>query len=81
MEKEIEELTFDPEYDLKCKLDTMTIEDLKELFCDKESVIQELLSIRNDLYNKLPVGDIDSFELIKIIKIHIERIDKLIKSL
>ena len=41
---------------------------------------KKLEQVRNELYNKLPSGEIDSFELIKIIKSHIDELDKIIEA-
>jgi hypothetical protein len=36
-----------------------------------------LSKARNELYDKLPTGDIDAFELLKLIKIHLQKLDVL----
>jgi hypothetical protein len=38
----------------------------------------ELVNLRNELYDQLPTGEVNAFELIKIINNHINRIDELI---
>ena len=38
------------------------------------SYIDEL---RNDLYDKLPIGDVDAFEILKVIKNHLQKLDAL----
>jgi hypothetical protein len=40
-----------------------------------EDVIEQIRAMRDELYDKLPTGDIAAFELIKIIKEHIQNID------
>lgn len=44
-----------------------------------ELIIEELEILRNELYNNMPTGKVDSFELIRIIKNHIEEIDVILK--
>ncbi len=39
-----------------------------------------LMTLRNNLYNALPTGDSSLFEFIKVIKSHIEEIDRLLKN-
>ena len=41
----------------------------------------KLIELRNDLYNSLPVGKIDAFELTLIISAHLKRFDEFIDSL
>lgn len=41
------------------------LDDFKEL----------ILGLRDDLYEKLPTGDVDAFALIKLIKEHIKQLD------
>jgi len=38
--------------------------------------VEIIRALRDELYEKLPSGDIDPFKLIKIIKAHIEEIDE-----
>ena len=38
------------------------------------SYIDEL---RNDLYDKLPIGDVDAFEILKVVKNHLQKLDEL----
>ena len=40
----------------------------------------ELTEIRNELYNAMPSGQIDAFELIKVISNHLNRLDRFIES-
>jgi hypothetical protein len=42
-----------------------------------ERMYSDLYILRNDLYNKLPTGNVDTFELLKIIKNHIQKLDDL----
>lgn len=39
---------------------------------------EEILEIRNKLYDSLPKGQIDAFELIRLISGHVKRLDKFI---
>ena len=41
--------------------------------------MEELSKLRDDLYEALPSGELDAFELIKIIKSHITKLDELIE--
>lgn len=41
---------------------------------------QRLTDLRNQLYNDLPTGQINSFELIKIIKNHLDELDNFIDN-
>ena len=40
--------------------------------------LSELAKFRNELYEQLPTGKVNAFDLIKIINNHINRIDELI---
>jgi hypothetical protein len=42
-----------------------------------ERMYNSLSKARNELYDKLPTGDIDAFELLKLIKIHLQKLDVL----
>jgi len=42
-----------------------------------ERMYSSLSKARNELYDKLPTGDIDAFELLKLIKIHLQKLDDL----
>jgi hypothetical protein len=42
-----------------------------------ERMYSDLYILRNDLYNKLPTSNVDTFELLKIIKNHIQKLDDL----
>lgn len=37
----------------------------------------DLSELRNDLYNKLPISDVDAFEILKVIKNHLQKLDVL----
>lgn len=37
----------------------------------------DLSELRNDLYDKLPIGDVDAFEILKVIKNHLQKLDAL----
>ena len=39
---------------------------------------EDVMKLRNKLYAQLPTGEVDAFELLKIIKNHIEELDELI---
>ena len=41
----------------------------------------ELLEARNKLYEALPTGNIDAFELLRAVNIHLKRLDKIIDSI
>lgn len=41
-------------------------------------ILDELTQLRDELYNNLPTGKLDAFELIKVVKKHIEELDSLI---
>ena len=41
--------------------------------------MEELSKLRDDLYEALPSGELDAFELIKLIKNHITKLDELIE--
>lgn len=47
---------------------------------ERERLIDELKKMNDQFYESIPVGKVDSFELIKVIKSHYEETDKLIKS-
>lgn len=49
------------------------------MYQNKKAVLDEIKLIRNDLYDNLPVGSVDGFTLLRIIKEHINRLDELIK--
>ena len=38
---------------------------------------RDLSELRNDLYNKLPISDVDAFEILKVIKNHLQKLDVL----
>jgi hypothetical protein len=40
-------------------------------------MFSSLSQLRNELYDKLPTGDVDTFELLKLIKIHLQKLDDL----
>jgi len=40
-----------------------------------------LINLRNELYENLPSGDVDGFELIKVIKKHIKNLDNIINTI
>jgi hypothetical protein len=42
-----------------------------------ERMFSSLSQLRNELYDKLPTGDVDAFELLKLIKIHLQKLDDL----
>jgi hypothetical protein len=42
-----------------------------------ERMYSSLFKLRNELYDTLPTGDIDAFELLKLIKIHLQKLDDL----
>lgn len=42
----------------------------------KSELLKDINKLRDELYNKLPVGDLDAFNLIRIIKCHINRLDE-----
>jgi hypothetical protein len=42
-----------------------------------DRMFSRLSKARNELYDKLPIGDIDAFELLKLIKIHLQKLDDL----
>ena len=48
-----------------------------------EDPVQEyasLLTVRNNLYEALPTGNIDPFELIKVINTHIQKLDIILEA-
>jgi len=45
-----------------------------------EKMYNSLSELRNELYDKLPTGDVDAFELLKLIKIHLQKLDDLCGS-
>jgi hypothetical protein len=42
-----------------------------------ERMYSNLSKARNELYDALPVGDIDAFELLKLVQIHLQKLDDL----
>ena len=42
-----------------------------------ERMYSDLSELRNDLYDKLPIGDVDAFEILKVIKNHLQKLDAL----
>ena len=53
--------------------------ELLELKIDGVDVLKQIEDIktsRNNLYDALPIGEIDAFDLIKVIKKHITELDK-----
>ena len=44
------------------------------------TLTEKIESARNELYNKLPSGEVHAFELIEIIKKHIETLDEIIEE-
>ena len=42
-----------------------------------ERMYRDLEILKNDLYTKLPTGNVDTFELLKIIKNHLQKLDDL----
>lgn len=67
---------------MECTNGTNLNEEVKPVTLTVEKILKlrlamvELDNIRNDLYDKLPTGDIGAFELIKLIKAHINKLDK-----
>lgn len=60
----------------------MDKEDFKQAFSEiakwqAERMYSDLSELRNDLYDKLPIGDIDAFEILKVIKNHLQKLDAL----
>jgi hypothetical protein len=45
-----------------------------------ERMYNSLSELRNELYDKLPTGNVDVFELLKLIKIHLQKLDDLCGS-
>ena len=45
-----------------------------------EFKVAGLLELRNNLYDNLPVGEVNSFDLLKIIRNHLDRLDKIIDN-
>ena len=43
----------------------------------KERMYSSLSELRNELYDTLPTGNLDAFELLTLIKNHLQKIDKL----
>ena len=43
-----------------------------------KKMYSELANLRNELYNQLPTGEVNAFDLIKIINNHIKKLDELI---
>jgi len=43
----------------------------------KKALIEEIIIIRNELYDDLPTANVDAFELIKLIKSHIAKLDNI----
>jgi len=52
--------------------------DMKEEWLRVCDVQKEIEKLRDNLYNELPSGDMDSFTLIKIIQKHIKSIDNVL---
>jgi len=69
------------EYDLKVinsDLDNVYLNGLIEgAKWQAERMYSSLSKARNELYDKLPTGDINAFELLKLIKIHLQKLDDL----
>jgi hypothetical protein len=72
----------------KGDIPTTDLEDaiFKQGFIDGAKLVGErsysdLTKLRNELYNQLPTDNIDAFELIKIIKTHIQKLDELCKTI
>lgn len=42
-----------------------------------ERMYSDLSELRNDLYDKLPIDDVDAFEILKVIKNHLQKLDAL----
>jgi hypothetical protein len=42
-----------------------------------ERMYSDIDELRNDLYDKLPIGDVDAFEILKVIKNHLQKLDEL----
>jgi hypothetical protein len=42
-----------------------------------ERTYSSLSELRNELYDKLPTGDVDAFELLMVIKNHLQKLDEL----
>lgn len=45
----------------------------------KEDFRQKVIELRNELYDSLPTGEVDAFELLTVVKNHIKEIDKITK--
>lgn len=45
-----------------------------------EFKVAGLLELRNNLYDNLPVGEVNSFDFLKIIRNHLDRLDKIIDN-
>ena len=43
-------------------------------------ILDDLTKIRDELYESLPTGKVDTFSLITAIKKHIEKLDKIIEE-
>ena len=43
----------------------------------KERMDSYIDELRNDLYDKLPIGDVDAFEILKVVKNHLQKLDEL----
>jgi len=41
----------------------------------------ELTKLRNELYEALPIGDLDAWKLLQVIKVHLTQLDMLIDKL
>lgn len=45
--------------------------------CQQERMYSDLSELRNDLYDKLPIGNVDAFEILKVINNHLKKLDAL----
>lgn len=47
----------------------------------KEMIKENLQGLRDELYENIPTGEVNAFDLIKVIKTHIKRLDNLIDAI
>ena len=44
----------------------------------ERDILDDLANVRDELYNTIPTGEVQAFDLIKVIKEHISKLDEII---
>ena len=57
-------------------------EELEQIKTDTKTVdaVEELTKLRNELFDKMPTGEVSAFALIRVIQNHLNKLDKYIES-